>query len=294
MPIRLACSTICFRTAPIEVALEEIKRFGFGAIDLAVIPGFCDHFDAARQSGAEREDFVALVRRSGFAVPTVTAVPGHFNAPNASPALILNAGVQNLKLAALLGAEALNVHCGLPTGDLHDRRQFNAQAIVQARGLKRLAQEAARLGLNLNVEAPHRNGLCRTLDEAEFLLDAIDEPNVNFLLDVTHVQAGAAKPEVAARRFAGRLGYVHLRDGEGEHIFLTPGDGDIDFRACFGALEQIGYGGWCALELEGAGETLPERRANLRRALQHLFTQAEQITGLELTAAPDHDSPLNA
>ena len=124
MPIRLSCSTICFRTSPIEVALEEIKRFGFGTIDLAVIPGFCDHFDAARQSGAEREDFVTLVRRSGFAVPTVTAVPGHFNAPNASPALILNAGVQNLKLAALLGAEALNVHCGLPTGDLHDRRQI--------------------------------------------------------------------------------------------------------------------------------------------------------------------------
>ena len=286
MPIRLACSTICFRTSPIEVALEEIKRFGFSTIDLAVIPGFCDHFDAARQSGAEREDFVALVRRSGFAVPTITAVPGHFNAPEASPSLILNAGVQNLKLAALLGAEALNVHCGLPTGDLHDRRQFKAQALVQAQGLKRLAQEAARLGLNLNVEAPHRNGLCRTLEEAEFLLAEIDEPNVNFLLDVTHVQAGKARPEDAARRFAGRLGYAHLRDGKGENIFLTPGDGDIDFHAFFQALEQIGYEGWCALELEGTGETLPARRASLGRALQHLVTQAEQITGLEPTVLP--------
>lgn len=281
MAIRLACSTICFRSAPIEVALEEIRRFGFEALDLAVIPGFCPHFDAARQNGAEREDFVALIRRSSFRVPTVTAAPGHFNAPEADFQLIVQAGRANLKLAALLGAEGLNVNCGLP---IVDRSAFRAHATQAAKGLKRIAQDAAEMGLRLNIEAPHRNGLCRTLDEAQWLMDAIDEENANFLLDVTHVQAGGATPAEAVHAMAGRIGHVHLRDGKGEDIFFVPGDGEIDFRAFFQALEESGYAGHCAFELEGVGETMAERRTSLERALQFVLSQTDAVRGLRAAA----------
>ncbi len=281
MPIRLACSTICFRSAPIEVALEEIRRLGFETLDLAVIPGFCPHFDAARQNGAEREDFVALLRQSGFRVPTVTAVPGHFNAPDADFQLIVQAGRANLKLAALLGAEGLNVNCGLP---ITDRSAFRTHATRAAEGLKRIAQDAAEMGLRLNVEAPHRNGLCRTLDEAQWLMDAIDEENAHFLLDVTHIQAGGATPAEAVPAMAGRIGHVHLRDGKGEDIFFVPGDGAIDFRAFFQALEHSSYAGHCAFELEGVGETLAERRASLERALQFTLSQTGAVTGWRAAA----------
>jgi sugar phosphate isomerase/epimerase len=281
MPLRLACSTICFRAAPIEVVLEEIHRFGFETLDLAVIPGFCPHFDAARQNGAEREDFVALIRQSGFRVPTVTAVPGNFNAPDADFQLLVQAGRANLKLAALLGAEGLNVNCGLP---IADRSDFRAHATREAKGLKRIAQDAAEMGLRLNVEAPHRNGLCRTLDEAQWLLEAIDEANAHFLLDVTHVQAGGATPADAVQRLAGRIGHVHLRDGKGEDIFFVPGDGTIDFRAFFQALERSGYEGYCAFELEGVGETISERRASLKRAIQFTLSQTSAVMGLRTVA----------
>ncbi len=281
MPLRLACSTICFRSAPIETALAEIARFGFEALDLAVIPDFCPHFDAARQNGAEREDFVALLRQSGFRVPTVTAVPGNFNAPEADFQFIVQAGRANLKLAALLGAEGLNVNCGLP---ITDRTQFREHAAHEAQGLKRIAQDAAEMGLRLNVEAPHRNGLCRTLDEARWLLEAIGEDNVHFLLDVTHVQAGGATPAEAVQALAGRIGHVHLRDGRGEDIFYVPGDGEIDFRAFFAALERAEYAGYAAFELEGVGETLAERRASLGRALRFTLAQTGAVNGLGAAA----------
>lgn len=281
MPINLACSTICFRTSSIAEALDEIGRAGFDTLDLAVIPDFCPHFDAARQNGAEREDFVALIRRSGFRVPTVTTVPGNFNAPDADFQLIVQAGRANLKLAALLGAEGMNVNCGLP---IVDRSQFREHAAMQAKGLKRIAREAAEMGLRLNVEGPHRNGLCRTMDEAMWLMEEIGEENAWFLLDVTHIQAGGATPVEAVEKMAGRIGYVHLRDGKGEDIFHVPGDGDIAFRPFFRALEDGGYGGHCALELEGVGETLVERRASLRRALAHILTQADAVTGVQAAA----------
>ncbi len=46
-----------------------------------------------------------------------------------------------------------------------------------------------------------------------------------------------------------------------------PGDGEIDFEAFFASLVKATYPGVCALELEGHGETLDERRRGLRRAL---------------------------
>jgi sugar phosphate isomerase/epimerase len=284
MPIHLSCSTICFRDSPPDTALAEIRAAGFTAVDLAMVPGFCDHFDAANRSAAEREEFVELVRRSGLAVPTITISPGNFNAPGVDAHGIVTDAIAYLKLAALLDSQAVNINCGQVLEG--DRSGFAHHARLQAAGLKRIAQEAARFGLRLNVEAPHRNGLCRTLDEAEFLLAAIDEPNVEFLLDVTHVQAGGSTPDDAVRRFGGRIGHVHLRDGIGEDIFHLPGEGTIDFRRFFAALVEDGYQRHCAVELEGVGETLPERREALHRATEFLLAQAEVVLGPRPILAP--------
>jgi sugar phosphate isomerase/epimerase len=284
MPIHLSCSTICFRDSPPDVALAEIGAAGLTSVDLAMVPGFCDHFNAAERSAAEREEFVEQVRGSGLAVPTITIAPGNFNAPGVDAHGIVTDAITYLKLAALLDSQAVNINCGLTLEG--DRSDFASHALLQAAGLKRIAQEAARFGLRLNVEAPHRNGLCRTLDEAEFLLAAIDEPNVEFLLDVTHVQAGGSTPHEAVRRFSGRIGHVHLRDGIGEDIFHLPGEGTIDFRRFFAALLASGYQRLCAVELEGVGETLPERRESLRRTLEFLTTQAEVNLGPRSMLAP--------
>ncbi len=283
MPVQLACSTICFRTSPVETALGEIRAAGFTSVDLAVIPGFCPHFDAATAAPAQWDAFVELIRASGLDVPTTTSVPGHFNAPNADFDRIVSAGRANVRLAWELGAAAVNLHCGMP---IDDRRWFREHCAAQARGLKKIARYAADLGLRINLEAPHRNGLCRTLDEAEILMGEIDEENVDFLLDVTHVQAARVRPEDAVRRFADRIGHVHLRDGKGQNIFLTPGDGDINFRAVFAALDRFDYSGWCALELEGPAESLEERRGCLHRALAFLLDQTEVAAGLDFSRLP--------
>jgi sugar phosphate isomerase/epimerase len=214
----------------------------------------------------------------------VTIAPGNFNAPDADCQGIVTDAIAYLKLAALLDSQAVNINCGLPLDG--NRSAFPGHALRQAAGLKRVAQEAARFGLQLNIEAPHRNGLCRTLDDAEFLLDAIDEPNVKFLLDVTHVQAGASRPDAAVARFGSRIGHVHLRDGIEEDIFHLPGTGTVDFRSFFAALLDQGYDGFCALELEGVGETLQELRGSLRRATDFLLSQTVADFGLSRAVPP--------
>lgn len=267
----LSCSTICFRAQPVEVALDEIRRAGFESVDLALVPGFCDHFPAATASPAEREDFVALVRESGLTVPSVTSVPGHFNDGTVA-SRVVEAARGHLKVAAQLGAACVNLHCGLPQPN---RERWDADLAKQAGGLKQIAREAAALGLRVTVEAPHRNGLCRTIAEALALVDAIDEPNVYHLLDASHVHAGGAGQAEAVHAFGRRLAHVHLRDARGDDIFHVPGTGEVDFGALFSALRSSGYDGACAVELESAAETLDERRMALALARSFLMAAGD-------------------
>lgn len=271
MSIQLSCSTICFRDSPVEEALNEIRALGFNRLELAVIPDFCPHFDAANATETEWEYFINLILNSGFKVETVTAVPGHFNAPDADAEAIAAAGAANCALAKRLGAQGLNVNCGKP---VNDRAGFETHAELAARGLKRIAREAAENGVPVNIEMPNRNGLVRTLDEAEYVMELIGEDNARYLLDTTHILAGGERPDAAVRRLGNRIGHVRLRDGKGGDVVCVPGEGDIDFRAFFEALGETGYKGGCSLELEGVGETPEERRSAVRRALDHFSKTA--------------------
>ncbi len=251
----LACSTACFRRVSIDVALEEIRRVGFDAIDLNLIPGFCDHFDAARQLAVERQDFVTLVRDSGLRVPTVTAAVGDFDSSAGAGGFILRSALAHLKLAAQLASDGLNVICGklaVQGGD------YATPASVQAKGLKEIAKEAARLGLNLNV-GPQPNGdSSRSLEQARILVEQIEEGNVFFLLDLSQMQAAGAHPEEAVRMLAGRIGHVRLPDSIG-----------ADLHAFLEELERARYDGCCALEVD-AGEDIAGAGRRLRQLVDHL------------------------
>jgi len=237
------------------VALEEIRRAGFDAIDLNLIPGFCDHFDAARQLAVERQDFVTLVRDSGLRVPTVTAALGNFNSSAGAGGFIFQSALAHLKLAAQLASDGLNVAFGkLAVQD----GEFMTRTLVQARGLKEIAREAAQLGLNLNVRPPHNGDSRRSLEEARVLVEQIGEGNVFFFLDVSQLQSAGVHPEEAVRMMAGRIGHVRLPDsvGTGLHAFLEE-------------LERVRYDGYCALEVD-AGEDIAGAGQRLRQLVDHL------------------------
>lgn len=252
------CSTACFRQVSIDVALEEIRRVGFDAIDLNLIPGFCDHFDAARQLAVERQDFVTLVRDSGLRVPTVTAALGNFDSSAGAGGFIFQSALAHLKLAAQLASDGLNVICGQAAVR---GGESTTRALVQAKGLKEIAKEAAQLGLNLNVGPLHSGDSCRSLEEARFLVEQIGEGNVFVFLDVSQYQAAGVRPEEAVRRLAGRIGHVRLPDsiGPGLHAFLEE-------------LERVSYDGYCALETD-AGEDIAGARQRLRELLDRLASR---------------------
>jgi sugar phosphate isomerase/epimerase len=100
-------------------------------------------------------------------------------------------------------------------------------------------------------------------------------PNIGLLLDSWHWHHAGATPEDIVAAGRERIVHVHLADAPNlppERIRdderLVPGDGVLDWKGFFGALEKIGYRDALSPEIFGAGlkQKTPEEAARLALA----------------------------
>lgn len=115
---------------------------------------------------------------------------------------------------------------------------------------------------------PHGGTAIEKPAEIERLFASTDPPLVGYCLDTGHIAYGGGDPGATARRFAARVGYVHLKDVRADvlarvkreglsfveavkaNVFCTPGAGALAFDPVIGALEGAGYAGWYIVEAE--------------------------------------------
>jgi len=108
------------------------------------------------------------------------------------------------------------------------------------------AEHAARLGIAIGIEPVNRyeSALVNTCEQAVRLADMIGAPNVRIHLDTYHMnieEKGWAEPVLLA---GDRLCHFHLCENDRG----IPGTGLVGWEELFGALAQIGYGGYAGLE----------------------------------------------
>ncbi|MER7892041.1 sugar phosphate isomerase/epimerase [Micromonospora sp. NPDC094482] len=121
--------------------------------------------------------------------------------------------------------------------------------------------------------------------EADRLLELTD---IAVCLDTGHLLLAGGDPVAAARRWAGRIGQVHLKDADlaiHERVraagggladmvaaggFCPLGAGDVDFAGVFAGLDAIGYTGWLVIEQDAPAQgrdldrTVADQSANRR------------------------------
>lgn len=113
-------------------------------------------------------------------------------------------------------------------------------------GLKAAGDHAAKAGVTLAVEPLNRfesDVLCTTQQAME-LLDAVQHPAVQLMLDTFHMHMEEANLAEAIRLGGQRL--VHFQANENHRGF--PGTGSTDWVEVFRALHEVGYGGPVSLE----------------------------------------------
>jgi len=136
-----------------------------------------------------------------------------------------------------------------------------------ATGLNRLGELAREKDMKL-VYHHHLGTGVQTTEEINRLM-RITDPNLVYLLyDTGHLYLSGENPIEILKEHFTRIKHVHLKDirfdiaekvkteklsflqGVKEGVFTVPGDGVIDFKPVFEALDEQGYEGWMIVEAE--------------------------------------------
>ncbi|MGH3972451.1 MAG: TIM barrel protein [Pseudonocardiaceae bacterium] len=143
---------------------------------------------------------------------------------------------------------------------------------VLLEALAELAEHASREGVWLAVEPINRyedymiNRLEQAVDLAEVVQRELGYDSIRVCADLFHMNIEEDDLAKAIARAGSWIAHVHVDDSNR----LQPGTGHLDFPATFGALHDIGYDGWLALEcrLRGDPQTaLPNASRYLTRFL---------------------------
>jgi len=130
----------------------------------------------------------------------------------------------------------------IPDGGDYDQGWARARGAIRA-----AAETAAEYGVYFLVESlpyPECNFIC-TLDEARRMVQEVDHPNCQMMVDVKSMCAEDRPMDELILGVGDRLKYVHANDANRR----GPGFGDTDFRPVFSALSELGYDGYVSVEV---------------------------------------------
>ena len=243
----------------IREKFDNARRYGFDAIELNESP-VPEHAEEAIRDGVTVSAICAGYR-------------GWLIDPDPEGISLARSDIKRLlELGAELGAGEIVIPIygrtrNLPNNGTGRSREEDERIFLE--GMRELAEHAERVGGLLYLEAIHRyeNDLCVTVADSLRYRELIGSPAVRTMGDVFHMNIEEADPGASLERAGEALGYVHLADSQR----LEPGQGHLDFRPVFAALDRIGYQGYASLECRLSGDAesvLPRSVEFLRRQMQ--------------------------
>jgi D-psicose/D-tagatose/L-ribulose 3-epimerase len=187
----------------------------------------------------------ALLDRYGIGCTCSLGLPkaAHLpSAPEKAQSFLENAVDVAAGLEAPVLCGVLYAHLGTLTGRPPEQEELEDVARV----LKNVARYAAERGVSLGVEAVNRyeTYLINLAEQADAMLDRVEEPNVFVHLDTYHMnieEKGFYEPIVAT---GPRMHYIHLSESDRG----TPGTGNVHWDEVFRSLKAIDFDGYLVME----------------------------------------------
>lgn len=221
-------------------------------VEYAASLGFAGVFDnfLKIRPAAEQERIGAALARHGLAMGSfVNSVEG-WNAPSwgsADPAAL--AAVRREVAASVEAAQRVGGRSVTVTSGRDPRVPLAAQHAAMIEKLKAVADDAARGGICLNVEATSEHFLPGMLvfhaADALAIVRAVDHPAVRLVFDTAHLHAmdGDLLPQLEA--CAGAIGAIQVADDPGR---CEPGTARIDWVPLLRGARAMGWSGLVELE----------------------------------------------
>ena len=171
-------------------------------------------------------------------------------------------------IAEQVGSGFLTVTTGMPeqAGDFGRQEKLFEKSLAEI-----VARRPRSIRIAIEQEPEH---VIRSAEQVLGLCRAFDG-DVFSNYDVGHGAVLGEDPAAAVRLLGKYLSNIHLEDIQGRtHKHLLFGEGDIDFRALFAALRDIGY----------AGDLTPDLYPYKDQAARALRESAEFLAGMGLGA----------
>ncbi|GHO96410.1 hypothetical protein KSF_064580 [Reticulibacter mediterranei] len=267
--MRLGCNTVLFAAQDLEGALERIAWCGFKEVELAAIPGMCQHVAPGRDDAARIKQQLEEAGLRAVAMEAAMNLTDPANIPRF---------IAVLRFAAELGVEVVNTGNGGKSND-----PVAEQAAHDA--IRQLAPHAQELGMTMGVKA-HVNQAIYNTASALRALDAVgDVPGWGINYDASHLYRVGDDMVQAVEQLGTRIVSVHIRDTLervipiGPPLTQVPGRGSIDLKGVLAALQRVAYKGPIDLEVIGAGKMADWQAtaiaAESRGYLHHLMRTLE-------------------
>src|SRR5215210_2002703 len=146
-------------------------------------------------------------------------------------------------------------------------RTWNEDRRVLLDALEELGEHAESEGTLVLLEPLNRyeDHMLNRVEQAADLCEAVGRPSVKVMGDLFHMNIEEDDLGETIRRAEGHLAHVHLADSNR----LQPGAGHTDFAGAFGALRDVGFDGYMAMECGIRGDP----REALTEVVWHLRSQ---------------------
>ena len=171
----------------------------------------------------------------------------------------MRAALKQAEKAAAIGVDTVNLYTG-PEPWLPEPLKIGAVSMTDAWGMvfgafDTLVPCAEKNGVKIAVENVW-GMLAHDLYTNKFLIGHYDSDNLGVNLDPSHdALYGNTDPAFIVKSWGKKIFHVHVKDAvgvaePGKFVFPLLGEGVVDFKAFFGALEEIGYDGCASVEFE--------------------------------------------
>lgn len=166
---------------------------------------------------------------------------------------------------------AAALDCSLVTVAVAIHDTINAQNVQQCTSvavdaLGRMAAYGAQQGVKLVFEATNHlemGKFVNTVSNHKHLIDMTGTDNIGIQVDWFHANFEELNPYEVVMEAYPLLWHMHFRDSNS----LTPGYGNVDFKAVLRAIKRIGYEGYCTIE---SAPMIPDSDTAARDGIEYL------------------------
>ncbi|HYX56458.1 MAG TPA: sugar phosphate isomerase/epimerase [Nitrososphaeraceae archaeon] len=253
--MKLAYSTNAFKRYSLNEAIRMIAEIGYEGIEL-----LCDTPHAYPPTFQDKEIYsfknhiakfrLDISNLNAFTLYSISDVyhPSWIEDDKASRELRITHTINCIKLAKKIGAKTLSTEPGGPLSGSKTNIKYLENLFME--GLNRVVPIAEQENIIILIE-PEPNLLLENSNQFLNFIENLSTDNVRLNFDIGHFYCVGEDPTDLIYKLSEYIEHFHLADIASNriHNHLIPGEGSINFRSVFKAIEAIGYKGFVTVEL---------------------------------------------